>query len=167
MPHFIFIQQISVLNISNMLYNLHFFFSKCRLFHNATLFGFCITHILNTGCAKIWKKKIRLQKLMRYTDRNNETNYFHLSAAPPFQVWPSACPQLSYCTLKLSTFRTLSILYDILLQLRFIAPSILFLMWVRLHWLLFSCVWLCVICYKHIRTLKWIYLTSSPWRYDS
>ena len=57
MPHFIFIQQISVLNIFNMLYNLHFFSSKCRLFHNATLFGFCITHILNTGCAKLWKKK--------------------------------------------------------------------------------------------------------------
>ena len=36
--------------------------SKCRLFHNATLFGFCITHILNTGCAKIWKK-IRRQKV--------------------------------------------------------------------------------------------------------
>ena len=53
MPHFIFIQQISVLNILNMLYNLIFFSSKCRLFHNATLFGFCITHILNTGCAKI------------------------------------------------------------------------------------------------------------------
>ena len=53
MPHFIFIQQISVLNILNMLHNLHFFSSKCRLFHNATLFGFCITHILNTGCAKI------------------------------------------------------------------------------------------------------------------
>ena len=46
------------MNILNMLYNLHFFLSsKCRLFHNATLFGFCITHILNTGCAKIWKKK--------------------------------------------------------------------------------------------------------------
>ena len=45
-----------------MLYNLHFFSSKCRLFHNATLFGFCITHILNTGCAKIWRKKIRRQK---------------------------------------------------------------------------------------------------------
>ena len=45
-----------------MLYNLHFFSSKCRLFHNATLFGFCITHILNTGCAKI-KKKIRRQKV--------------------------------------------------------------------------------------------------------
>ena len=59
MPHFIFIQQISVLNILNMLYNLHFFSSKCRLFHNSTLFGFCITHILNTGCAKIWKKNRR------------------------------------------------------------------------------------------------------------
>ena len=45
-----------------MLYNLHFFSSKCRLFHNATLFGFCITHILNTGYAKI-KKKIRRQKV--------------------------------------------------------------------------------------------------------
>jgi len=30
-----------------------FFSSKCRLFHNATLFGSCIIHILNTGCAKI------------------------------------------------------------------------------------------------------------------
>ena len=63
MPHFIFIQQISVLNILNMLYNLHFFSSNCHLFHNATLFGFCITHILNTGCAKIWKKKILRQKV--------------------------------------------------------------------------------------------------------
>ena len=62
MPHFIVIKQISVLNILNTLYNLHFFSSKCRLFHNATLFGFCITHVLNTGCAKI-KKKIRRQKV--------------------------------------------------------------------------------------------------------
>ena len=45
-----------------MLYNLHFFSSKCCLFHNATFFGFCITHILNTECAKIWKK-IRRQKV--------------------------------------------------------------------------------------------------------
>ena len=58
MPHFIFIQQISVLNILNMLCNLHFFSKKCRLFHNATLFGFCITHILNTGCAKIKKNSV-------------------------------------------------------------------------------------------------------------
>ena len=63
MPHFIFIQQISVLNILNILYNLHFFSSKCRLFHNATLFGFYITHILNTGCAKIWKKKSVAKRL--------------------------------------------------------------------------------------------------------
>ena len=27
--------------------------SKCRLFHNATFFGSCVMHILNTGCAKI------------------------------------------------------------------------------------------------------------------
>ena len=64
MPHFIFIQQISVLNILNMLYNLHFFSLKCRLFHNVTLFGFCITHILNTGCAKIWRKKSVAKRLM-------------------------------------------------------------------------------------------------------
>ena len=56
MPHFIFIQQISLLNILNMLYNLHLFPSKCRLFHNATLFGFCITHILNTERPKIRKQ---------------------------------------------------------------------------------------------------------------
>ena len=30
--------------------------SKCHLFHNAIFFGFCIIHILNTGCAKIEKK---------------------------------------------------------------------------------------------------------------
>jgi len=29
-----------------------FFSSKCRLFHNATFFGPCISHILHTGCAK-------------------------------------------------------------------------------------------------------------------
>ena len=27
--------------------------SKCRLFHNATFYGSCIIHILNTECAKI------------------------------------------------------------------------------------------------------------------
>ena len=45
-----------------MLYNLHFLSSECRLFHNATLFGFCINHILNTECTKIWKK-VRRQKV--------------------------------------------------------------------------------------------------------
>ena len=33
-----------------------FFFSKCRLFHIAAIFGSYNTHILNTGCAKILKK---------------------------------------------------------------------------------------------------------------
>ena len=46
-----------------MLYNLHFFSWKCRLFDNATLFGFCITRILNTECAKIWKKKSVAKRL--------------------------------------------------------------------------------------------------------
>jgi hypothetical protein len=50
---YIFIQQIYVLNILNMLHTLRFFSSKCRLFHNATFFGSCIIHILNTECAKI------------------------------------------------------------------------------------------------------------------
>jgi hypothetical protein len=38
----------------NVLHNLCFFSSKSHVFHNATLFGSCIIHILNTGCAKIW-----------------------------------------------------------------------------------------------------------------
>jgi hypothetical protein len=33
-----------------------FFSPKCHLFDHSTLFGFCIIHILNTGCAKIEKK---------------------------------------------------------------------------------------------------------------
>ena len=46
-----------------MLHNLHFFPSKCRLFHNATLFGFCITHILNTGVLKFEEKKSVAKRL--------------------------------------------------------------------------------------------------------
>jgi len=33
-----------------------FFPSKCSLFHNSNVFGFCFIHILFTGCAKIKKK---------------------------------------------------------------------------------------------------------------
>jgi hypothetical protein len=36
-----------------MLHTIHFFSSKCRLFHNVTFFGSCIIRILHTGCAKI------------------------------------------------------------------------------------------------------------------
>ena len=51
---YIFIQQIYVLNILNMVYPLRFFPpSKCSLFHNSNVFGFCLIHILYTECAKI------------------------------------------------------------------------------------------------------------------
>ena len=46
---YIFIQQIQVLNILNMVYNLRFFL------HNSNVFVSCIIHILYIGCAKIKK----------------------------------------------------------------------------------------------------------------
>jgi len=46
-----------------MLYTLRFFSSKCSLFHNANLFGFCITHILYIGCAKIKKNNSGAKRL--------------------------------------------------------------------------------------------------------
>jgi hypothetical protein len=39
------------------------FSSKCRLFHNATLFGSCIICILHTGCAKFLDSKFRCQNV--------------------------------------------------------------------------------------------------------
>ena len=60
---YIFFQQMSVLNILNMLHTLRFLSSKCRLFHNATFFGSCIIHILHTGCAKNLNVKLRCQKV--------------------------------------------------------------------------------------------------------
>ena len=60
--------------------------SKCRLFHNATLFGFCITHILNTGCAKIWKKKSvakRLRHLCNICLRESRASGRYLSVEIP------------------------------------------------------------------------------------
>jgi hypothetical protein len=47
---------MSVLNILNMLHNLRFSLFKMPLFHNATLFGSCIIHILNTGVLKFKRK---------------------------------------------------------------------------------------------------------------
>ena len=58
---YIFIQQIYLLNILNMLYTLLFFSSKCSLFHNSNVYGSCI-RILYTGCAKIKKKIIPATK---------------------------------------------------------------------------------------------------------
>jgi len=59
---YIFIQQIYVLNILNMVYILRLFSSKCSLFHNSNVFDPCIIHILYTGCAKIKKKIIPAPK---------------------------------------------------------------------------------------------------------
>ena len=53
---YIFIQQIWVLNILNMVYTLRFFSSKCSLFHNSNVFCSCIIHILYTGVLKLKKK---------------------------------------------------------------------------------------------------------------
>ena len=50
------------MNILNMLYTLHFFCSKCSLFHNANFFGSYIIDILYIGCAEIKKKIIRAPK---------------------------------------------------------------------------------------------------------
>jgi hypothetical protein len=52
---YIFIQQIEVLNILNMIYTLYFFPLKMRLFHNSNVFP-CIIYISYTGYAKIKKK---------------------------------------------------------------------------------------------------------------
>jgi hypothetical protein len=62
MLHFLFIQKIHVLNILNMLHTLRFFLFKMCLFHNATFFGSCIIHILNTGVLK-FKRKSRRQRV--------------------------------------------------------------------------------------------------------
>ena len=61
---YIFIQQIYVPNILNMVYTLRFFLSlKCSLFHNSNLFGCCIIHILYTECAKIKKNNSGAKRL--------------------------------------------------------------------------------------------------------
>jgi len=55
MLHFIYIFFPAKVSTEYLKHTAHspFFSSKCRLFHNATCFGFCIIHILHTGCAKI------------------------------------------------------------------------------------------------------------------
>ena len=64
-----------------MLCNLHLFSSECRLFHNATLFGFCITHILNTGVLKFEKKKSVAKKLSNFNILGEES-YVMASSNP-------------------------------------------------------------------------------------
>jgi len=79
---YIFIQQIYVPNILNMVYALRFFLSsKCSLFHNSNVFSSCIIHILHTGCAKIKKiipaPKFNLQKV-KYSPSQNKTPFVYL-----------------------------------------------------------------------------------------
>jgi len=50
---YIFIQQIKVLNIINMVNTFRFFLFKMQFISYSNVFGSCIIHILYTGCAKI------------------------------------------------------------------------------------------------------------------
>ena len=60
---YIFIQQIYVLNILNMVHSLCFFpLQNAVSFIILTYFFFCIIHILYTGCAEINKKLIPAPK---------------------------------------------------------------------------------------------------------
>jgi len=65
---YIFIQQILVLNILNMVYTFRFFSSKCSLFHNSNVFGFCIIHILYTGCAKTKNNNFGAKRLINFAE---------------------------------------------------------------------------------------------------
>ena len=49
---YIFIQEIYVLNILNMVYTLRFFLFKTHFVHNCNIFRSCIIHILYTGVLK-------------------------------------------------------------------------------------------------------------------
>ena len=69
---YIFIQQIQVLNILNMVYTLRFFSSKCSLFHNSNIFGSSIIHILFSGCAKIKKNNSGPKKVNFFPSCNDE-----------------------------------------------------------------------------------------------
>ena len=58
-----------------MLYTLRFFSSKCSLFYNANLFGFCIIHILYKECAKIKRNIFRRQMVKTPLRRVSITVY--------------------------------------------------------------------------------------------
>jgi hypothetical protein len=47
-----------------MVYTLRFFSLQNAVFHNFNLFGFCIIHILYTGCVKIKKNNSGTKRLL-------------------------------------------------------------------------------------------------------
>ena len=53
---YIYSTNIGTEYFKRVMYSPFFSSSKCSLFHNSTGFGFCIIHILFTGCAKINKR---------------------------------------------------------------------------------------------------------------
>jgi hypothetical protein len=60
---YIYSTNIGTEYFKHALYSPFFFSSKCRLFHNANLFGSCIIHILYTECAEIKKRIIPAPKV--------------------------------------------------------------------------------------------------------
>jgi len=76
---YIFIQQIQVLNILNMVYS---FSSKRSLFHNSNVFGSCIIHFYIQGVLQLKKKNSGAKRLnMVYTLRffSSKCSFFHNS----------------------------------------------------------------------------------------
>ena len=57
-------------------YSPFIFSSECSLFENSNVFGSCIIHILNTGCAKI-KKNNSGAKRLRDVALNSSDNQNH------------------------------------------------------------------------------------------
>jgi hypothetical protein len=93
-----------------MLHNLRFFFSsKCRVFHNATLFGSCIIHILNTGVLKL-EKKFRRQMVLRMSATTQPLTARACTAWYLFSTGGKKCPPFSkskdplLCSFEVKTY---------------------------------------------------------------
>jgi len=69
-----------------MVYTLHFFSSKCSLFHNSNLFGSCIIDILYTECAKIKKNNSGAKRLIKIQPDATVCRYLLIKSLYMFQV---------------------------------------------------------------------------------
>ena len=62
-----------------MVYTLRFFSSKCNLFHNSSVFGSCIIHILYTGVLKLIKNNSGTKSLiLTNVLPSNTTNFIDI-----------------------------------------------------------------------------------------